>query len=85
MQYKQGMYHCSAKQKKKNRCTALDDDIWFGSNSLVISNIHIADDVLFAPNAYVNFDVRDHSIFIGKPTKIIKKENVTDGYITMRI
>ncbi len=52
---------------------------------MVVGNIHIGNDVLIAPNAYVNFDVPEHSIVIGNPAKIIKKENATDSYITMRI
>ena len=63
----------------------LGDDVWVGSNSMVVGNIHIGNDVLIAPNAYVNFDVPDHSIVIGNPAKIIKKDNATDSYITMRI
>ena len=52
---------------------------------MVVGNIHIGSDVLISPNAYVNFDVPDYSIVIGNPAKIIKKENATDSYITMRI
>ena len=63
----------------------LGDGVWVGSNSMVVGNIHIGNDVLIAPNAYVNFDLPEHSIVIGNPAKIIKKENATDSYITMRI
>ena len=70
---------------KRIGAPTLGDDVWVGSNSMVVGNIHIGSDVLIAPNAYVNFDVPDHSIVIGNPAKIIKKENATDSYITMRI
>lgn len=46
-----------------------------------IIEVKIGDDVIIAPNAYVNFDVSDHSIVIGNPEKIIHKDNVTKGYI----
>lgn len=63
----------------------LGDNVWIGTNSIVVGNVHIGNDVLIAPNAYVNFDVPDHSIVLGNPGRIIKKENATDSYITMRI
>ena len=40
---------------------------------------------MIAPNAYVNIDVPDHSIVLGNPGKIIRKDNATESYITMRI
>lgn len=70
---------------KRIGAPTLGDDVWVGSNCMVVGNIHIGNDVLIAPNAYVNFDVPDHSIVIGNPAKIIKKENATDSCITMRI
>ena len=70
---------------KRIGAPTLGDDVWVGSNSMVVGNIHIGNDVLIAPNAYVNFDVPDHSVVIGNPAKIIEKENATDSYITMRI
>ena len=63
----------------------LGDNVLIGTNSTVVGNVHIGNDVLIAPNAYVNFDVPDHSIVLGNPGKIIRKSNATDGYITMRI
>lgn len=63
----------------------LGDNVWIGTNSIVVGNVHIGNDVLIAPNAYVNFDVPDHSIVLENPGRIIKKENATDSYITMRI
>lgn len=70
---------------KRIGAPTLGNGVWVGSNSTVVGNIHIGNDVLIAPNAYVNFDIPEHSIVIGNPAKIIKKENATDSYITMRI
>ena len=36
---------------------------------------------MIAPNSFVNFDVPDHSIVIGNPGVIHRKENATEGYI----
>lgn len=63
----------------------LGNKVWLGVNSTIVGNIHIGDDVLIAPNSYVNFDVPSHSIVIGNPGKIISREGATDGYISNAI
>lgn len=60
----------------------LGDNCWIGSNAVVVGKIKIGNDVLIAPNAYVNFDVPDHSIVIGNPGIIIYKDNATENYIS---
>lgn len=58
----------------------LGNRVWIGSNAVIVGKIRIGNDVLIAPNAYVNFDVPDHSIVIGNPARIIHRENATEGY-----
>ena len=58
-----------------------DGHCWIGANAVIVGNVHIREDVLIAPLAYVNFDVPPHSIVIGNPAKIIHKENATSEYI----
>lgn len=70
---------------KRKGAPILGDNVRIGTNSVVVGKVHIGNDVLIAPNAYVNFDVPDHSIVLGNPGNIIKKGNATEGYITMRI
>jgi len=55
--------------------------VWIGTNAVVVGNVTIGDDVLIAPNTYVNFDVPSHSVVVGNPAKIISKENAVEGYI----
>lgn len=50
-------------------------------NSTVVGGITIGDDVLIAPNTFVNFDVPSHSIVIGNPATIHHRENATEGHI----
>ena len=45
-------------------------------NSTVVGNIKIGNNVLIAPNSFVNFDVPDNSVVIGNPAVIHKKENL---------
>lgn len=59
--------------------------VWIGTNAVVVGNITVGNDVLIAPLAYVNFDVPDHSIVIGNPAKIIKRDNATEGYINNKV
>ena len=55
--------------------------VYIGINAVVVGNITIGDDVLIAPNAYVNCDVPSHSVVVGNPCVIHYRENATEGYI----
>lgn len=66
---------------EKKGVPTIGNCVWIGINAVIVGKINIGNDVLIAPNAYVNFDVPDHSIVIGNPGKIIAKENATEGYI----
>ena len=62
-----------------------DGECWIGTNSVIVGNIKIGEDVMIAPLTFVNFDVPAHSIVIGNPAKIIHKENATKDYICNKI
>lgn len=70
---------------KRKGAPTLKGDCWIGTNSVVVGNIQIGEDVLIAPLTFVNFDVPDHSVVIGNPAKIIAKENATEDYICNRV
>lgn len=55
--------------------------VWIGINSTIVGNISIGDDVLIAPNSYVNCDIPSHSIVFGNPCIIKHREHATEGYI----
>jgi len=55
--------------------------VWIGINATVVGAIHIGDDVMIAPNAFVNFDVPDHSVVVGNPAVIHPRMYATEGYI----
>ena len=59
------------------------DCVCIRTNSTVVGAIRIGNDVLIAPNTFVNFDVPDHSIVIGNPATIHYRENATEGHIPM--
>lgn len=57
------------------------DCVFVGVNSTIVGDIHIGNDVMIAPNSYVNVDVPDHSIVIGNPATIHYRENATENYV----
>lgn len=70
---------------KRKGVPSIGNYVWIGVNVTIVGNITIGDDVLIAPNSYVNKDIPSHSIVIGNPCKIIPKENATKGYINRTV
>lgn len=70
---------------KRKGTPIIGDCVWIGVNSTIVGNIRIGNDVLIAPNSYVNQDIPDHSIVFGNPCIIKYKENATEGYINNKI
>ena len=70
---------------KKAGAPHLGDCVYVGLNSTIVGGITIGDDVMIAPNTFVNQDVPSHSIVIGNPCKIIPRDNATKQYIIYRI
>lgn len=66
---------------KRKGAPTIDGKCWIGTNSVIVGNVRIGEDVMIAPLTFVNFDVPPHSIVIGNPAKIIHKENATKDYI----
>ena len=59
----------------------IGNSVWLGINSAVVGSVSVGDDVLIAPNSFVNCDIPSHSIAIGNPCRIIHKYNATESYI----
>ena len=59
----------------------IGNSVWLGINSAVVGSVSVGDDVLIAPNSFVNCDIPSHSIAIGNPCRIIHKDNATESYI----
>lgn len=66
---------------KRAGAPTFGDRVVIRTNSTVTGNIKIGDDVLVAPNTFVNFDVPSHSIVIGNPATIHSRTNATEGHI----
>lgn len=63
----------------------IGDCVWIGANATIVGKIQIGEDVLIAPNTYVNCDIPSHSIVFGNPCVVKHMENATEGYINNRI
>ena len=63
----------------------IGDEVWIGINATIVGKVKIGNDVLIAPNSYVNFDVPDHSIVIGNPATIKHCDCATQQYINNKI
>jgi len=59
----------------------IGDYVWIGSGAVIVGKVMIGNNVLIAPNSFVNFDVPDNSLVIGNPGKIFPKENPVKNYI----
>ncbi len=66
---------------KRKGCPTIGNRVFIGTNAVIVGNITIGDNVLIAPNAYVNIDVPNDSIVIGNPALIHPNKNATDGYV----
>ena len=43
----------------------IGNDVWIGVNATIVGKVSIGDDVLIAPNAFVNCDIPSHSVVFG--------------------
>lgn len=61
-------------QGKHSGSPVIGDNVRMGQFSTVIGGVHIGNDVVIAPGAFVNFDVPDNSVVIGNPGVIHAKD-----------
>lgn len=62
----------------------IGDCVWIGENATIVGKITIGNDVLIAPNSYVNCDVPSHSVVFGNPCVIKPRDNATENYINRK-
>ncbi|MDN3695231.1 serine acetyltransferase [Chryseobacterium tructae] len=63
----------------------IGNEVWIGPNAVIVGNVNIGDNVLIAPNAYVNFDVPENSMVMGNPGKVYPSLEATYGYINNKV
>ncbi|WP_432629599.1 serine O-acetyltransferase [Brotaphodocola sp.] len=75
------MYKGSTIGCDKTGVPIVEDSVYIGLNTTIVGGIHIKEDVLIAPNSFVNFNVPADSVVVGNPGCIHRKKNATDGYL----
>lgn len=71
----------SNRRGKNAGAPTIGDHVWIGANAAIIGKVTIGNDVMIAPNTYINFDVPAHSVCVGNPAQVFSKENATEFYI----
>lgn len=70
---------------EKKGVPVIGNNVWIGTNAVIVGKITIGDDVLIAPNAYVNVDIPPHSVVLGNPAVIHTKDHATEGYVNRTV
>lgn len=70
---------------KRKGTPVIGNNVYIGINSTVVGGITIGNDVMIAPNSFVNVDVPSHSVVIGNPCIIKHKDNATEEYLAYPI
>lgn len=59
---------------KQEGVPTIGDNVIMQTNSFIVGGVHVGNNVMLAPGAFVNFDVPDNSIVLGNPGKIIPRD-----------
>ncbi|WP_367363951.1 CatB-related O-acetyltransferase [Candidatus Tisiphia endosymbiont of Nedyus quadrimaculatus] len=57
----------------KSRNTVVGNDVWFGTNAVIMPGVTIGDGAIIGAYAVVTKDVPPYSIAVGNPSRIIRK------------
>ena len=63
----------------------IGNSVWIGINAAIVGKIIIGDDVLIAPNSYVNRDIPSHSIVFGNPCVVKPCAQATEFYVHNKV
>ncbi|WP_335964311.1 serine acetyltransferase [Galbibacter sp. PAP.153] len=69
---------------QKKGVPKIGNEVWIGANTVIVGNITIGNNVLIAPNCFVNFDVPNNAVVISSQCSIHPKENATENYIDFK-
>lgn len=63
---------CSPGDILSNASTQIDDNVWLGARSQVLSAMHIGEGAIIGAHAMVNSDVNDYGVAMGSPATIVR-------------
>jgi serine O-acetyltransferase len=81
----QGVTIGQTNRGKHTGVPVIGDAVWMGPNAVIVGGIRIGNNVLIAPNSYINTNVPDNSIVSGNPATITPRDNATEGYINNKV
>ncbi|REA62495.1 serine acetyltransferase [Dyadobacter luteus] len=60
----------------------IGNEVWIGTGTVIVGKIKIGNNVLIAPNSFINSDVPSNSLVMGNPATVIpKSKDITDDYV----
>lgn len=63
----------------------IGNNVWIGSNAVIVGGINIGNNVLIAPNTLVNRNVPDNSVVFGNPMSIKQNLKATETYVNYKV
>ena len=72
---KQGSTHDSISFKNINYSIVIEDDVWIGSNSVILSGAHISSGCVISSGSVVSGFYPPYSIIIGNPARLAGSRN----------
>lgn len=66
---------------QKKGCPIIGNNVWIGSNSVIVGHIHIGDNSHICPNSFVTSDIPANSLVIGNPALVKTNWEKSDFYI----
>jgi acetyltransferase-like isoleucine patch superfamily enzyme len=58
--------------KSEYKATTIGNDVWIGSNAVVVAGVTVGDGAVIGGGAVVTEDVQPYAIVIGNPAKVLK-------------
>lgn len=67
---------------KNKGAPVIGNNVWIGTGSVLVGKIRVGDNVLIAPNSYINSDIPSNCVVKNtRSLEIIPRENAVEGYI----
>lgn len=71
----------NTKRGSKQGTPIIGNSVYIGPGAVIVGKVKIGNNVLIAPNSYVNIDIPADSIVFGNPCVIKPDKDATKGYI----